>query len=199
MFTGMVDHVGEITEIIDNTLKISSEFNEFIVGESIAVNGICLTVINYTTHYFECELSPETKAVSTAKFFKTGSRVNLEKSLTLSDRMGGHMVMGHVDTCAQVVLSEKHGEFIKLGFKPELNQYFNLNYIVQKGSVSLNGVSLTVNDVNKQTNYFDIMLIPHTLLRTNLGDLRVGDNVNLEVDYMGRYIINYLERLTITL
>lgn len=193
MFTGIVDHVGEVIHLenIPNgfRFKIKSDFKDFIIGESIAVDGICLTVTSAEQNNFFCEVSPETLKLTTASKFKPGYKINLEKSLKLNDRMGGHMVMGHVDAQAELIHKEKQGDFILMRFgnyKPEYTKY-----ITKKGSISVNGVSLTVNNVG--ADYFEVMLIPHTLQATNLSELKVGEQINLEMDYFARYIINYLE------
>ena len=193
MFTGIVDHCGEIisSEEIPNgfRIKIKSNFDDFVKGESVAVDGICLTVVDFNKNNFICEVSPETIKLTTANKFKDNYKVNLEKSLKLQDRMGGHMVMGHVDTQAELIHKETMGEFVLMRFGKFLPEY--LKFITKKGSISINGVSLTVNNI--QDNYFEVMLIPHTLSRTNLAELNVNDTVNIEIDYFARYIINYLE------
>ncbi|HEV2524155.1 MAG TPA: riboflavin synthase [Gammaproteobacteria bacterium] len=193
MFTGIVDHCGEVisSEEIPSgfRLKIKSNFDDFVKGESIAVDGICLTVTNFDKNYFNCEVSPETIKLTTASKFKPHYKINLEKSLKLQDRMGGHMVMGHVDTQAELIHTEKAGDFVLMRFGKFSAEYNK--FMTKKGSISINGVSLTVNDAQK--NYFEVMLIPHTLSRTNLANLNLGDKVNLEIDYFARYIINYLE------
>lgn len=193
MFTGIVDHCGEIisSEIIPSGYRflIKSQFNDFVKGESIAVDGICLTVTDFDRDHFYCEVSPETLKLTTANKFKPNDKVNLEKSLKLNDRMGGHMVMGHVDTQANITHIEKTGDFTVMRFKPMSSDSFK--FISKKGSISVNGVSLTVNEVSE--NYVEVMLIPHTVSRTNLAYLSVGDTVNIEIDYFARYIVNYLE------
>lgn len=193
MFTGIVDHMGEVVNLenIPNgfRFKIKSDFNDFVIGESIAVDGICLTVTSAEKNNFFCEVSPETLKLTTARKFKPGYKINLEKSLKLNDRMGGHMVMGHVDTQAELIHKEQQGDFILMRFGNYNPEY--TKYITKKGSISVNGVSLTVNDV--ASNYFEVMLIPHTLMVTNLSELNLGEQINLEMDYFARYIINYLE------
>jgi len=193
MFTGIVDHCGEVVSVENIPsgfrIKIKSHFDDFVLGESIAVDGICLTVIDADQNYFNCDVSPETLKLTTANKFKKNYKINLEKSLKLHDRMGGHMVMGHVDTQAELIHVDKSGDFVLMRFGKYSPEY--LKFIAKKASISINGVSLTVNDVQK--DYFEVMLIPHTLSRTNLADLQVGDNVNIEIDYFARYIINYLE------
>jgi riboflavin synthase len=193
MFTGMVNHCGEIisSENIPSGYRflVKTNFDEFTLGESIAVDGICLTVTGSDKNNFYCEVSPETLKLTTATKFKKNYKINLEKSLKLSDRMGGHMVMGHVDTQAELIYTEKAGDFVLMRFGKFPQDY--LKFIAKKGSISINGVSLTVNDVGQDS--FEVMLIPHTLSRTNLADLKINDLVNLEIDYFARYIINYLE------
>jgi len=193
MFTGIVDHCGEVVslETIPNGYRfvIKTQFEEFTKGESIAVDGICLTVTDSDENCFTCEVSPETLKLTTANKFKPNYKINLEKSLKLQDRIGGHMVMGHVDTQAKLAHIENLGDFVAMRFTPVLSESFK--FIAKKGSISINGVSLTVNEVTE--NYVEVMLIPHTLSRTNLANLTIGDSVNLEIDYFARYIINYLE------
>ncbi len=193
MFTGIVDHCGEIISLENipsgYRFKIKSQFADFLKGESIAVDGICLTVTNFDQNHFECEVSPETRKLTTADKFSPSYKVNLEKSLKLQDRMGGHMVMGHVDMQATLIHQDKIGDFVLMRFGKFSPDYFK--FISKKGSISVNGVSLTVNNVTP--DYFEVMLIPHTLSRTNLANLSVEDKVNIEIDYFARYIINYLE------
>ncbi len=200
MFTGIVDHCGEIVECkeIPNglSLRIKSDFNDLILGESIAVEGICLTVSEASFPYFTCELSPETCRLTTARDFRENQKINLERALRSTDRLGGHIVMGHVDTIGIIKSIENQGEFIKMQF--ELSAQAK-NYFVKNGSVSVNGVSLTINNIvpdnNTHTIIIEVMLIPHTVLRTNVGNLNITDKVNIEYDYFARYMINYLETI----
>lgn len=208
MFTGIVDHCGEIVackKIPEGlALRIKSEFNDIELGESIAVDGICLTVTESDFPYFCCELSPETCRLTTAKNFKENIKINLERALRSTDRLGGHIVMGHIDTVGMIKSIETQGDFLKVQF--ELGAQ-NKNYFVKKGSVAMNGVSLTVNHIfhhsdNSQNNHTDadmitveVMLIPHTVSRTNLGYLNINDKINIEYDYFARYMINYLEQI----
>jgi len=200
MFTGIVDHCGEIAvcrKIPEGlALRIKSDFDDLVSGESIAVDGICLTVTEIDFPYFCCALSPETCRLTTAKNFKEKIKINLERALRSTDRLGGHIVMGHVDTVGVIKSKENQGDFLKVQF--ELNAQ-NKNYFVKKGSMAVNGVSLTINnifqDINKDAMTIEVMLIPHTVSRTNLGHLNIQDAVNIEYDYFARYMINYLEQI----
>jgi riboflavin synthase len=160
------------------------DLDDIAVGNSIAVNGACLTVVARIDRGFEADVSRETLECTAG--FAAGSRVNLEKALRPADRLGGHLVAGHVDGVGSVVRMEPAGNdrLLAVAAPRELAKY-----IARKGSIAVNGVSLTVNAVNGAE--FTVNLIPHTLSATNLGELRVGDRVNLEADPLARY----LERL----
>lgn len=194
MFTGIIDHCGVI-KTIDNSngscrLLISSQFDGLVLGESISVNGICLTVTSIQGHSFTCDLSPETLNVTTAKNFKENQSVNLERALQLSSRLGGHFVSGHVDQVARVKSITKKNEFTEIMFFG-INED-NKRLITKKGSISINGVSLTLNDVKEDT--FGVMLIPHTLEVTNLSELIEGSEVNIEFDMIARIIVDQYMR-----
>jgi riboflavin synthase len=151
------------------------------VGDSIAVNGICLTVAARSARNFEADVSRETLACTAG--FARGGRVNLEKALRATDRLGGHLVSGHVDGVGIVTRMQRAGANRVVAFRAPA-QF--AKYIARKGSVTLNGVSLTVNAVNGVK--FTVNLIPHTLAETNLGELGVGRRVNIEVDMLARYV-----------
>lgn len=189
MYTGIIDHLGKIISIQSIAkglrLTIACQFKDFQLGESIALDGICVTVVASRDGEFDCELSPETLALTTANNLKVGSEVNLERSLTLSDRLGGHFVMGHVDTTATVKNIEKHADFTRVifsGLTAEAMPYF-----AKKGSVCVNGVSLTINEV--YVDGFEVMLIPHTQERTNLKYLEKDSCVNIEFDTIARIVV----------
>lgn len=198
MFTGIIDHCGTITKIEHNTksssIWVKSMFSDLVLGESISINGMCLTVTGMHENEFSCDISPETLAVTTAKDFELSQRVNLERALQLSSRLGGHMVSGHVDQVGKLDSMEKDGDFIAMNFV-NIDES-NLPFIIKKGSVAVNGVSLTVNTVSQDG--FGVMIIPHTLEITNLSLLLVGDAVNIEFDMVARIIAtqceNYLYR-----
>jgi riboflavin synthase len=193
MFTGIVDHVGIITTIKKTKeslgLHISCQFNDLQLGESIAVDGICLTVTQFGPGYFECDLSPETCNVTTALHFQTGKQVNLERALRLSDRLGGHIVQGHVDQTASLVERSYEGDCLKLVFTGIVDTMSRL--LIQKGSIAIDGVSLTINKI--VPSGFEVMLIPHTLQRTNLEKLNVGDLVNIEYDWLAKLVSQQLQ------
>jgi len=187
MFTGLVAAVGKIAGVRETAggerVSIDAgglEMGDVAVGDSIAVDGACLTVIELRSGCFEVEASRETLRCTTG--FGEGRSVNLEKALRLSDRLGGHLVTGHVDGVGEVKRLEEAGDNrrVTIAAPRELAKY-----IARKGSVAMNGVSLTVNDVDGVE--FSVNLIPLTLRSTNLRQLRPGDHVNLETDVLARY------------
>ncbi len=193
MFTGIIDHCGQIIAVEKQTVGlrvwILSEFADLQLGESIAVDGICLTVASIDDMKFACDISPETLKITTANDFTIGCHVNLERAMALTDRFGGHVVTGHVDAKGTLLQCSWQGEFLlmTIGTLP----IGALRYFCRKGSVTINGVSLTVNAVSNHS--FDLMLIPHTLKFTTLGALVVGDQLNVEYDYLARYVVRQLE------
>jgi riboflavin synthase len=187
MFTGIVMAVGRIAELSETQggvrLRISAgalALEDVALGDSIAVSGVCLTVVARTEDAFEVEVSRETLACTTG--FDRGAEVNLEKALRLSDRLGGHLVSGHVDGQGVVERFEPVGDnkLLAIRLPRELARY-----VARKGSVAVDGVSLTVNDVEDES--FCVNLIPHTLAHTNLHRLHTGARVNLEIDLLARY------------
>lgn len=190
MFTGIIDHCGTITDIKMTNhscqLQIACEFTDLQEGESIAVNGCCLTVTHPQTKIFSCDLSPETMALTTAQYLQVGSSVNLERALRLMDRIGGHFVTGHIDQVAVVKKIQPQEEFVILSF--DGFQADSRHYLIPKGSIAINGVSLTINQFTH--NELQVMLIPHTLALTNLKSLKEGDKVNIEYDMLVKTLIN---------
>lgn len=193
MFTGIIEALGEVTNLQlrdkEWRLQIKSQrldFSDVVLGDSIAVNGVCLTVTRLGSQLFEADVSNETIQLTTLKNLQTGSRVNLEKALTPSKRLGGHIVSGHVDGVGELVSSRPDGASIRMDFKaPDALA----KYIAQKGSICIDGTSLTVNTVKGAV--FSINVIPHTQTETIIQDYKSGQLVNLEVDIISRY----LERL----
>ncbi len=188
MFSGIIEHTGKILEIHSKphgiAFKIATQFSDCVLGESIAVDGVCLTVVAMTENSFDCEISPETLSLTTLGTLTTESSVNLERALRLSDRLGGHFVTGHVDQFIKVSHIENQGEYRVIEFS-DIKNPFNA-YLIPKGSIAINGVSLTVNQVTDQG--FNVTLIPHTLERTNLKDLKEGSLVNVEYDFLTKTI-----------
>lgn len=196
MFTGLVEATGEILEAIetkgDITLRVHvpDGFLEHVeLGESISVNGVCLTAINFTDTAFSCDVSNETLRCSTLGNVKPGSIVNLERALLPTSRLGGHIVSGHVDGMGKVesLTTDARSTCFILSAPPELAKY-----IAAKGSITINGVSLTVNSVDGDN--FSVNIIPHTMEMTNLNELESGATVNLEVDIIARHVERLLDR-----
>jgi riboflavin synthase len=198
MFTGIITDVGEIIAITPREtgirLKVASRYasDGMDMGASIAHSGICLTVVDKglegNRNWYDVEISPETLRVTTAGAWQQGTRLNLERSLTLGQEMGGHLVTGHVDGVAEIIERTNDGDMAVFTFRvPESHARF----IATKGSICLDGTSLTVNSVGPDT--LSVMLIPHTLEVTTWGASRVGDRVNFEVDLMARYAARLLD------
>jgi len=184
MFTGIVQAVGKIVRASPLELDCPSlDLSDVRVGDSICVQGVCLTVTALTGRGFTADVSPETRAL-TVGLDRVGAKVNLEKSLALGERLGGHLVTGHVDGVGEV-LTFAQG-VLRTRVPTELRRY-----VARKGSVCVDGVSLTVNRVDGDV--FDAFLIPHTLEVTTLSRLRAGERVNLEVDLVARYVDRLLE------
>jgi riboflavin synthase len=194
MFTGIVDHCGEVKEKspwgTGLRLHIACRFQDLALGESVSVDGACLTVTSQTPEGFTCDLSEETLRLTRAGRYRPGDRVNLERALRLGDRLGGHIVTGHVDRTTTVLSRRDLEGFVEFRFGPFGES--DLGFLVPKGSIGLNGVSLTLNEV--KGGEIACMLIPHTLEITNLSRLRAGDVVNVEFDWMTKLILNDVRR-----
>jgi len=199
MFTGIVTDVGRIVRMDERNdvrrIAIESRYDPATIdiGASIACGGICLTVVSLEAGkqggaIFDAELGPETLAVTGAAAWREGTRLNLERSLRLGDELGGHMMSGHVDGLALIVDREDLGETTRFTFEAPPNL---ARFIAIKGSVALDGTSLTVNGVSG--NRFDCLLIPHTLAVTTWGERQPGDSVHLEVDQIARYVARLAE------
>lgn len=189
MFTGLIREVGTITDIapMEDGLRLTIGANKVLKGEkvgaSIACNGICLTAVEINEQTFTAELSKETLERTTAGKWEVGTKLNLEPSLRLGDALGGHLVFGHVDATTVLADITRHGECYELLFSlpPRMAAL-----VAEKGSVCLNGISLTINDVSDHS--FTVMIVPHTWQETSLADLVVGDLVNIEADMLARYV-----------
>jgi riboflavin synthase len=189
MFTGIIEGRGSIQRAQASgggmvfLLEADFDLTDPEEGESIAVNGVCLTARDIKGNSFLVDVSPESLSCTSLGALKMGSRVNLERALRLSDRLGGHMVSGHVDTQGRVENRRSDGDFTLFTFSLSRSL---VKYVIEKGSVAINGVSLTVNSC--QGEQFTVSIIPHTLAVTTLGELKQGDMVNIEVDIIGKYV-----------
>lgn len=199
MFTGLIEETGEITEIVEQTesiaitIKGEKVIKNAQIGDSIAVNGVCLTVTKLKDYEFTADVMFETINRSGLKRAKIGEIVNLEKSLTLSTFLGGHLVMGDVECEAEILSITDKGIAKVYEFKLEENYKKNIKYVVEKGRVTIDGASLTVIDVNDDLGIFSVSLIPHTLENITLGQKKVSDFVNIETDLFGKYVEKILK------
>jgi riboflavin synthase len=198
MFTGIIHSVGTVSAVEQRggDLRLAIEAPELDagrmqLGDSVAVAGVCLTVAERLPRGFAADVSRETLALTTVGGWRSGARVNLEPALRAGDALGGHLVSGHVDGCAELLDRSGDARSQRLRFRVPAGLQ---HYIARKGSVSLDGVSLTVNDVAGRD--FGVNLIPHTLAVTTLGSLAPGAQVNLEIDVMARYAERLLEKGT---
>jgi riboflavin synthase len=194
MFTGIILGKGTVVEKKSAgsgmifSLAPDFDLTDPEEGESIAVNGVCLTAKSISTRRFTVDVSPESLARTNLGKLSVGSKVNLERALRLTDRLGGHMVSGHVDAVSTILERRPLGDFVQFtfGIPAGLGKY-----IIEKGSIGIDGTSLTVNNCDDKT--FSIVVIPHTLEVTLLGTLRQGDSVNIEVDLIGKYVEKMLQ------
>jgi riboflavin synthase len=196
MFTGLVETTGTLRRRAGRPVArafVETDMGPLTLGESISVNGVCLTVDRIVAGGFECDMSSETLERTTLGDIPLGARVHLERATPLGGRMGGHMVLGHVDGVGEVSAREHRGEALRfeVGVPAALGRF-----VAEKGSIAFEGVSLTVNRVGASSPGgvpCEVMLVPHTLARTLLGDLRVGARVNIEVDVLARYVARQLD------
>ena len=194
MFTGLIEDVGTVRELhrgghnVSLSVATAIPTTDLVLGESIAVNGVCLTVTTIDSGGFSAEVSPETLERSNLGRLAAGRRVNLERALRLGDRLGGHLVSGHIDGIATATRRDRDRNAVRFGFRctSELSRY-----LVEKGSVAIDGVSLTVNQVG--SDQFEVAVIPHSLEQTTLRDCQPGAEVNLEVDVIGKYVERLLD------
>jgi len=194
MFTGIIEKMGTVVQKSPNRITVETEWEDLKVGESISVNGVCLTVAQSENSRplarFTADLSRETLNGTTLGTLKVGSRINLERALKLGERLGGHLLSGHVDGLGKVkaIVREEGGRVFEFTTSPEI-----LKYIVPKGSIAVDGISLTVVRVINGRG-FSISIIPHTEKVTTFGFLKVNDSVNIEVDMLARYVDNLINK-----
>jgi riboflavin synthase len=193
MFTGIIEELGVVTNIrlLPDSAELSIQAEKVLegtkLGDSIAVNGVCLTVINLGFHEFTVDVMAETLAKTSLAELKSGSKVNLERALQFSSRLGGHLVSGHVDSVGTIKRISVKGiaSVYEIGISPSLS-----SFILPKGSIAVDGISLTVVQVSN--DFFSVSLIPHTFSHSTLGLKKVGEKVNLETDMIGKYIASFL-------
>jgi riboflavin synthase len=197
MFTGIITDLGRITEVAnpvpgaaDRRFRIATKFRmaEVAMGASIACNGCCLTVMQKGPDWFDVDVSGETLSKTTLGVWAVGTKINLERSLKAGDELGGHIVSGHVDGVAEVTSIRDDGASKRYTIRPPQAL---AKYVAAKGSVALDGVSLTVNEVDDTS--FGVNIIPHTQAETTFGALKQGDRLNMEIDVLARYVARLLE------
>jgi riboflavin synthase len=189
MFTGIIEEKGKVLKIESRgqdkrlTLELPTDLTEVQLGDSINVNGVCLTVTLKRGHAIEVDLSPETIQKTALAELKEGDQVNLERALRLTDRLGGHIVTGHIDGIGFITEKRKERDFFYLTIRIP---HSLTRYVVKKGSIAIDGISLTVNEC--QGDQMEMTLIPYTIEKTTLIDKKVGDHVNVEADILGKYV-----------
>ena len=187
MFTGIIEKIGVIQSIEkhDNSsiIHIEIDNSKYTIGDSICVNGVCLTIEKVVDKTYSFSVSPETNKLTNLKFLEKGCNVNIETSLTINKFISGHIVQGHIDTTSKVVAIEQKDNSWFMKFSLD-SQY--TKYLIKKGSISLDGVSLTMNDVTN--NEFNVMIIPHTYQSTIFKNYKKGSIVNVEIDIFAKYI-----------
>jgi len=198
MFTGIIQAQGNIKEIrASNKGAVfvlnsnSLDLSDVTIGDSIAVNGVCLTVTQLDKNYFSSDVSQETLNCTTFSQLKKGQNINLEKSLRLNQGVDGHIVSGHIDGVGKITLIAIEGDSTRMKIKVDDNL---VKYIAKKGSICINGVSLTVNEIDG--NVFDVNIVPHTFSVTTLDELKVNSQVNIEIDIIARHIEGLLNHKT---
>ena len=195
MFTGIIQEIGYITDISTNneamqiTIGATTVLEDVKLGDSIAVNGVCLTVTSFTKESFCIDVMPETFRATSMAGLTVGSPLNLERSLAVGDRMGGHFVTGHVDGIAKIV--EKTPLDNAVYYTLEMDKEL-IKYCIMKGSIAVDGISLTIYGVTD--NQIKLSLIPHTVIHTILGSKNVGDIVNIECDMLSKHVANLINK-----
>lgn len=184
MFCGLIEKVSKVENITFNqngaNISFKADFENVKIGDSIAVNGVCLTVVKIEKNLFSADIMNETLKISNLNNLKKADEINLERAMKLSDRIDGHIVTGHIDCLGKV------SKITQDGFSKRIQFNCDSTLIVKKGSISINGVSLTVS--NLFNDGFEVSLIPETLNKTNLKNLKINDNVNIEYDILGKYV-----------
>jgi len=191
MFTGIIEEVGVVRQRVGNELAVMAKtvLEDVKPGDSISIDGACMTVVSFTDEEFSVQVSPESLSRTTLGDLKPGDGVNLERAMAAGDRFGGHLVQGHVDGVGRVERVEKQGEFSVWTFNAPSEV---ATYLVPKGSVTVSGISLTVVDPRRES--FDVAVIPKTIESTTLRSKRPGDRVNMEADIFGKHVLHYMRQ-----
>ncbi len=194
MFTGIVSALGSVSNLVQSSdsavITISAPFcSELNPGDSVSVNGVCLTAINITNETFSADVMGQTLKMTTLGTLDVGAKVNLELAMKPNSRFGGHMVQGHVDAVGEIQARTAHAdwEVFRISLPVDISQY-----VVARGSITVEGTSLTVSGISKE--WFEVSLIPTTLTHTNLGQKQIGDKVNLESDILARHVERLLQK-----
>lgn len=183
MFTGIIEDIGKVVEFSKSTLTIETKLDDIKIGDSIAVNGTCLTAVKITGKNISFDYSPTTSDITNISSLQKNSIVNLERALQLQSRMGGHIVSGHIDTTTKITNIKKTDNFYIISFA--VNQQIE-KYIVNKGFIAIDGISLTISECN--SSYFSVTMIPETFNKTIFYSGKTGDIVNIELDVLAKYI-----------
>ncbi|MEF3280222.1 MAG: riboflavin synthase [Elusimicrobiota bacterium] len=190
MFTGIVEQISRIIKLTDRKITVENHYKDLKDGESISINGVCLTVSDFDTKKILFDISPETYQRTNFKYLKPGLYVNMERALKLGDRIGGHILSGHIDELGRIYNIEKQSDSYVFSFKVS-----DFKYLAEKGSIAINGISLT--PFNLRSNIFDVAVIPHTYEKTNLKFLKTGDFVNIEFDIIAKYLNKEEKKITL--
>lgn len=194
MFTGIIEEQGTVKDMTESpenfelTIYSKGINTDMAIGDSISINGICLTVTNFSTDSFSVDFMPETLNKTSLKYLEVGDEVNLERALKADSRIGGHIVSGHIDGVGEILKIEADQNATWYQIKPQKEL---LKYIIYKGSIAVDGISLTIASVDEET--FSVSIIPHTQAVTNLSDKKVGDIINLEADVLGKHVEKLLQ------
>ena len=183
MFTGIIEDIGKVIDITSSQIQIETCLDDIKTGDSIAVNGVCLTVTKISKKNLSFDYSPTTSDITNVSLLKKNSLVNLERALTLQTRLGGHIVSGHIDTSTKIVDIKKNGNFYFISFA--VNEIIK-KYVVKKGFIAIDGISLTVAENNEQS--FSVTMIPETFNKTIFHTRKTGDIVNIEIDIFAKYV-----------
>ncbi len=194
MFTGIIEEIGTVSKVINKsealelTIAAKQVLSDVKLGDSIAINGVCLTVTSFTASSFSVDVMPETFRATSLASIKNGAAVNLERALAVGGRMGGHFVTGHVDGTGEIIKIEPASNALNYTIRCDKSL---LKYCILKGSIAVDGTSLTIFGLDSTT--FQLALIPHTVKNSLLGQKKVGDRVNIECDMLGKYVVNMLQ------